>query len=143
MEDKEREIIVLQARVKALEEQKDGAYAERNKLVSLLSKMLPASIEQHVMKEGEDWDDDWRAVVFVNLPTGQATWHIHCTEEWMFQHLDSVGNKWDGHTTEEKYKRVDDCTLDNFAYFGPIMPGNYNQCSRTAKYQSEGGRLDD
>lgn len=114
MESKEQEIIVLQARVKALEEQKDGAYAERNKLVALLSKVLPASIEQHVMREGEPWDDDWRAVVFIGLPTGQATWHIHRQEEWMFQHLEPSGNIWDGHTTEEKYKRLEQCTVDDF-----------------------------
>ena len=125
MDTKERDILVLQARVTALEEQKNGAYTERNKLVCLLSKVFPASIEDHVLKDGEEWDDDWKKVVFINLPTGQATWHIHKSEEPMFAHLESVGNKWDGHPTEEKYKRVDDCSVANFEYFGPIMPGRY------------------
>ena len=132
MESKEQEIIVLQARVKALEEQKDGAYAERNKLVALLSKVLPASIEQHVMKEGEQWDDDWRTVVFIGLPTGQATWHIHRQEEWMFQHLEPSGNIWDGHTTEEKYKRLEQCTVDDF-YIAELVSSSMGSNRKTAK----------
>lgn len=35
-------------------------------------------------------------VVFIELPTGQVSWHIP-------EH----GEPWDGHTTEEKYRRVD------------------------------------
>lgn len=104
MDTKERDILVLQARVTALEEQKNGAYSERNKLVCLLSKVFESSIETH---DGEEWEDDWRHVVFINLPTGQASWHIHDSELPMFEHLESTGMKWDGHTTEEKYKRVD------------------------------------
>jgi len=34
-------------------------------------------------------------VVFIELPTGQVSWHIA-------QH----GREWDGHTTEEKYSRI-------------------------------------
>lgn len=122
MDTKERDILVLQARVTALEEQKNGAYSERNKLVALLSKIFPASIETH---DGEEWEDDWRHVVFINLPTGQASWHIHDSELPLFEHLESVGNKWDGHTTEEKYERIARLAVDNFRYFGPIMPGRY------------------
>lgn len=107
MDTKERDILVLQARVTALEEQKNGAYTERNKLVCLLSKVFPASIEDHVLKDGEEWDDDWRKVIFIELPTGQCTWHIHKSEEPMFAHLTPIGFVWDGHTTEEKYQRVD------------------------------------
>lgn len=103
METKERDIIVLQARIKALEEQKDGAYSERNKLVAALTKIyeFESSIEDHVMAEGQEWDDEWRKVVYINLPSGQASWHIHVSEEPMFAHLQSKGVKWDGHTTEE------------------------------------------
>lgn len=86
---------------------KDGAYAERNKLVCLLSKIFPASIEDHLMLEGQEWDEDWRKVIFIELPTGQCTWHIHKSEEPMFSHLFPAGRKWDGHTTETKYKRIE------------------------------------
>jgi len=90
--------------IERLTEQKDGAYTERNRLVALLSVIFPSSLEQH---EGEDWEDDWRWVVYVDLPTGQASWHIHDSELALFDHLPRLaGRKWDSHTTEEKYQRV-------------------------------------
>lgn len=83
---------------------KDAAYAERNQLVAALSKQFPASVEQH---EGEDWEDDWRNVVFIDLPTGQVSWHIHDSELYLFDHLPkNEGRVWDGHSTEEKYGRL-------------------------------------
>lgn len=90
---------------------RDGAYSERNKLVALISKIFPASIEKH---EGSDWEDDWRNVVLVQLPTGQVSWHIHDSELPMFAHLATLGNKWDGHTTDEKYDRVAACPMGDF-----------------------------
>jgi hypothetical protein len=84
---------------------KDGAYAERNKLVALISKLFSASLERH--PENEEWEDDWRWIVFIDLPTGQVSWHIHDSELNMFDHLPrNAGRKWDGHTTDEKYERV-------------------------------------
>lgn len=89
----------------SLKKQKDQAYAERNRLVAALSKLFPASLEKH---EGENWEDDWRWVVYIDLPTGQASWHIHDSELELFQHLErNMGRKWDGHSTEEKYKRLE------------------------------------
>lgn len=92
-----------------LKKQKDLAYSERNKLVALLSKVFPSSIEKH---EGEDWEDDWRNVVFIWLPTGQCSWHIHDSELPMFSHLTSDGKKWDGHSNEEKYARCEAVAAD-------------------------------
>ena len=88
-----------------LREQKDGAYQERDQLVAALSAMFPASLERH--PDGEEWDDDWRWIVFIDLPTGQATWHIHDSELPMFDHLPRLaGRTWDGNTTPEKYARL-------------------------------------
>lgn len=39
-------------------------------------------------------EPDW-PVVFVELPTGQVSWH-----------LEQYKGEWDGHTTEQKYDRV-------------------------------------
>lgn len=39
-------------------------------------------------------EPDW-PVAFIELPTGQVSWHLP-------QHP----NAWDGHTTEEKYDRI-------------------------------------
>lgn len=96
--------------VTALRAAKDGAYAERNKLVAALSKLFPAWLERHPDAD-TTWEDDWRWIVFINLPngpgSGQVSWHIHDSELIQFDHLSRhSGNGWDGHTTEEKYLRL-------------------------------------
>lgn len=93
-------------RVQALEAQKDGAYAERNNLVAALARLFPSSLERHP-EEDESWEDDWRWIVFIDLPTGQATWHIHDSELEKFSTIPRfAGRTWDGHTTEQKYERL-------------------------------------
>lgn len=83
----------------------DAVYTERAHLVASLTKLFPASVEQHV---GEDWDDDWRNVCIIDLPTGQASWHIALKDLHLFAHVPrDAGRSWDGHTVEEKYRRLD------------------------------------
>jgi len=89
---------------KKVEGEKQGAYQERNLLVSALSKLFPAYIAYH--PEDEEWEDDWRTIIFIDLPTGQVSWHIHDSEKGLFSHLQETRNDWDGHTTKEKYKRL-------------------------------------
>ena len=85
-----------------LREEKNQAYSERNKLVAALSKLFPASLERHP-DEDIEWEDDWRWIVFIDLPTGQVSWHIHDPEMSQFAHLvPHQGREWDGHTTEDK-----------------------------------------
>jgi hypothetical protein len=94
-------------RIRELENQKNGAYSERDRLVCALSKVFPSSLERHPDSD-RSWDDDWRWIVFVDLPTGQATWHIHDSELNWFDHLPrKTGREWDGHTTDEKYARLE------------------------------------
>lgn len=87
---------------------KDAAYSERNKLVALLSALYPSSRERHPETD-TTWEDDWRWIIFIDLPTGQASWHIHDSELYLFEHVPyNQGRVWDGHTTEQKYQRVAD-----------------------------------
>lgn len=91
--------------ISTLRRDKDAAYRERDALVCALSKLFPSSLGRH--PDAEPWDDDWRWIVFVQLPTGQASWHIHDSELAMFDHLRrDVPVKWDGHTTDQKYARL-------------------------------------
>jgi len=91
---------------KQIRAQKDGAYGERNRLVAALAKIFPASLERHP-DEDESWENDWRWIVFIDLPTGQASWHIHDSELPQFGFLPrEQGRRWDGHTTEQKYERL-------------------------------------
>lgn len=85
---------------------KDQAYWERNQLVLALTKVFPSWRELHPV-EDTNWEKDWRNIIFIQLPTGQASWHIHDTELILFESLEfKEGDSWDGHTTEEKYNRL-------------------------------------
>jgi len=106
--------------IEELEKQKENAYWERNQLVAALSKIYPSWLGRHV---GEVWEDDWRNIVFIEIPTEelfakyvqggfmrkmkrQLSWHIHDSDLKYFSHLKYGEEKWDGHTTEEKYERL-------------------------------------
>jgi len=80
-------------------------YWERNQLVAVLSKLFPSHLSRHP-DDDKDWEDDWRTIVCIHTPVGQATWHVHDDEKNDFSHLEEKSNDWDGHSTEEKYKRL-------------------------------------
>ncbi len=101
-------------------EAKNQAYWERNQLVRALTLLYPSWLERHPETDKE-WEDDWRWIVFVEIPThsrnyvqafeiknnSQLSWHIHDSEKRYFEHLEvRYGNSWDGHTTDEKYERL-------------------------------------
>jgi hypothetical protein len=81
----------------------NAVYAERDQLVAALSKCFPSHRTRY---EGADWEDDWRNIICVHLPTGQATWHVRDSELPWFTHLDAQPGHWDGHSTAEKYRRL-------------------------------------
>jgi hypothetical protein len=85
--------------------QKDAAYRERDQLVAALSKEFPAHLARHdPLAPG--YDAEYSNIVCVHLPTGQATWHIPDSELPLFDHLGGGDEHWDGHDTEEKYRRL-------------------------------------
>lgn len=101
-----KQLEFLHEDLKAQIASKDGAYTERNALVCLLSKIFPSCLSVHDLND-KTWDDEWRWIVFIELPTGQCSWHIHNTELDNFVHLPIIPEtKWDGHTTAEKYARI-------------------------------------
>lgn len=116
-------ILELQEQVDDLTKEKNAAYQERNQLVAALSRLFPSSLERHQPEDDPDWDEDWKWVVFIEIPDerylelpeedrrwahAQVSWHIHDSELPLFDHLErNKGTKWDGHTTEEKYKRLE------------------------------------
>jgi hypothetical protein len=63
---------------------KDAAYKERNQLVALLSTCFPAGKAKTAI---EGWDEAWHGCVYINFPWGQASWHYHDSDGWMFEHL--------------------------------------------------------
>jgi hypothetical protein len=92
-------------------EAKDAAYAERNQVVALLARMAlalgwRAGLRNHEPDPDPTWDDDWKNVVAIDLPTGQVTWHYHDGDRPLFSSLPPYPASWDGHDTPEKYRRV-------------------------------------
>jgi hypothetical protein len=92
---------------KRLREQKDDAYTERNRVVALLSAIYPSHLCIHDPNDTA-WENDWRTIVCIHSPNGQLTWHLHDSHVPLFDHLEMDHTHWDGHTTEEKYRRVDE-----------------------------------
>ncbi len=104
--DKKEIIDDIIAKLKEQEIAKNNAYQERNALISILSKIFPAYITKHQPEDDPEWDENWKTVVVIDLPTGQVSWHIHFSEIKMFNHLKKKENEWDGHSVEEKYIRM-------------------------------------
>ena len=86
-----------------MEARKDAAYLERNQVVSALAKCFPSGVAR---TEIEGWSDDWHGCVYIDLPTGQASWHFHDSHAYLFDSLPAYAGAWDGHSTEEKYARL-------------------------------------
>lgn len=95
---------------------KDGAYSERNQCVALIARFaLAYGCRVGIAKTAiEGWDEAWHGCVYIDLPTGQVSWHYHDSEAHLFDFLPPYLGAWDGHSTPEKYARV------NAAY--PIRP---------------------
>lgn len=89
----------------------DAAYAERNRVVALLATLAHTRLlgwSAGIRKTAiEGWDPAWHNCVFINTPEGQLSWHYHDREAHLFDHLPAYVAAWDGHTTPEKYLRIE------------------------------------
>jgi len=103
-------IAELQAKLNEAVAAKDQAYSERNQCVALIAKL--AAQQGYTIGMGKhdpkdyNWEDDWRNIVYIDLPTGQISWHIHDSELELFSQLPPYANGWDGHSTDEKHQRM-------------------------------------
>lgn len=89
--------------LKAMEARKDAAYEERNRVVAALARAFPSGVKRTAIP---GWSDDWHGCVYIDLPTGQASWHYHDSHAHLFDGLPPYPGEWDGHSTEEKYRRL-------------------------------------
>jgi hypothetical protein len=79
-----------------------AVYRERARLIAHLAAVYPS-----VLVHGADAAEPEWPVLFVTLPTGQASWHISPGDLDLFAHVRVGDGVWDGHSTEEKYRRLD------------------------------------
>lgn len=91
-----------------MHQRKDEAYRERNLCVSLIARMaLQLGLKVGIAKTDiEGWSDDWQNCVYIDLPTGQVSWHYNDIEAGLFVELPAYSGAWDGHDTTTKYHRV-------------------------------------
>lgn len=83
----------------------DFVYRERAHLLAHLAAIYPSHLQPDAA--APDWP-----VLYINLPTGQACWHISEHDLDLFHHVRTdVVDTWDGHTTQAKYARLDRATL--------------------------------
>lgn len=93
---------------KEFKEKLDAVYAERNQCVAALAFMaVKAGIKAGIGRDAsESCEDEWRNVVYIDLPTGQVSWHFHESEMKLLYGLPDYETEYDGHSTEEKYERL-------------------------------------
>ena len=80
----------------------DEAYLDRNLAVQVLARMAK---ELHYRVGIRDEDTEW-PVIYIELPTGQVSWHIPA-KELVGDFMETV-LQWDGHDVEIKRQRLVD-----------------------------------
>jgi hypothetical protein len=84
-------------------EEKDEAYRQRNYLVAALARLFPSGIRQTAL---HGWDVEWHSAVYIDLPTGQVSYHYHISHAFLFEDLPPYDKPWDGHDKEKVHSRL-------------------------------------
>jgi hypothetical protein len=106
--DCQRTIAIMETDLRLKAAQKDAAYVERNRVVAGLAAMA-FRLGWRVGKVRvpiSDWEPEWWNAVYIDLPTGQVSWHFHDDHAAWFAFLPEYPAPWDGHDTPEKYRRL-------------------------------------
>lgn len=80
----------------------DAVYAERNAVV-LAFAVAMRELGWPIGKAVDPTEPDW-PVLLIETPRGQVSWHFqaHDLPAWVPEHP----HPWDGHSTDEKYRRL-------------------------------------
>lgn len=86
--------------------ERDGAYRERAQLTAWL-----AALHRAVLAPAPDIDEPGWQILYLTVADQQLSWHIHPRDAELFRHVEQVAAddpraQWDGHTTAEKYQRI-------------------------------------
>lgn len=95
--------------VQAERDAKNAAYAERNRIVVAFAK-LARRIGCRIgiaRPEIPGWEPEWLTCLYVDTAVGQLSWHFHDSEVHLLAGIGAYPGQWDGHTTEEKYRRLE------------------------------------
>lgn len=94
----------------------DAAYRERNKLAALCAKAAIAmGYDAWRGKDEESTGPEWDNVLFFGTPQGQVSFHFSTTDFSLIADFElDQKKKWDGHDTQEKWRRVLESEFPNF-----------------------------
>lgn len=82
---------------------KDQAYEERNNVVAALARLFPSGIRR---TDIPGWSDDWHGCCFIDLPSGQISYHYHDSQAHLFADLPPYEKPWDGHDKATVHQRL-------------------------------------
>jgi hypothetical protein len=87
----------------------DDVYNERNRVVAVFARLALAQGWRAGLSVTaiEGWDPAWHNCVYIETPEGQLSWHFHDREAHLFAGLPYYAGTWDGHSTDEKYARME------------------------------------
>ena len=91
----------------AFEAEKNEAYRQRNYLVAALARLYPSGVRPTNI---EGWDPEWHGCVYIDLPTGQISYHYHDSQAHLFRDLPPYTKKWDGHDKNTVHERLSGLT---------------------------------
>jgi len=84
-------------------EEMNEAYRQRNYLVAALTTLYPSGTWRTNI---DGWDPEWHGCVYIDLPTGQISYHYHDSQAFLFAHLPVYNKGWDGHDKEVVHQRL-------------------------------------
>src|SRR5712664_2612636 len=84
--------------------EKNEAYRQRKYLVAALTRLYPSGTRSTNI---EGWDPGWHGCVYIDLPTGQISYHYHDREAHLFADLPPYWREWDGHDKDCVHRRLD------------------------------------
>ena len=82
---------------------KDQAYLERNHLVAAVARLYPSGIRE---TDIPGWSEDWHGCVYIDLPSGQISYHYHNSHAYLFAALPPFEGEWDGHDKDIVHERL-------------------------------------
>lgn len=80
-----------------------NAYAQRNFVVAALARCFPSGVRP---TDIQGWEADWHGCVYIDLPTGQISYHYSDAEAWLFEDLPRYEKPYDGHDTKCVHARL-------------------------------------
>ncbi len=109
--------------------EKDEAYRQRNHLVAALAHLYPSGVARTNIP---GWSDDWHGCCFIDLPSGQISYHFHDSHAFLFEDLPPYTKPWDGHDKETVHARVKELAAPD-----PLVARLVEPCEEEKKHAQE------